>query len=133
MSDYNVTTSPIFGEIEYFESHEDLSEYLEEIKPTLANIIIEFNSLEDEISTFLCEMANDAEHEKIYVFLADMMFRKKSDALVKMYLKAKKILITMTKKLVNWQRCLVNVGKVAINTRMVVGCMHRQSKEFQLK
>ena len=85
MSDYTVHKSGIFGEIDYFDTQEDLNEYLEIIKPYLANIIIEFNCLEDEISSFLCDLYGENNHEKIYVVLADMMFRKKATTLFKLY------------------------------------------------
>ena len=85
MSDYKVHKSGIFGEIDYFDTQEELSEYLELIKPHLANIIIEFNCLEDEITSFLCDLYGEANHENIYVILLDMMFRKKATTLFKLY------------------------------------------------
>jgi len=85
MGDYEVTTSGVFGEIEYFDSHEELNGYLERIKPYLASIIIEFNCLEDELTNFLCEMYGDENQEKIYVVLSEMMFKKKAVTLFKLY------------------------------------------------
>jgi len=85
MTDYTINRSAIFGEIEYFDSQAELNDYLEAIKPYLASIIIEFNCLEDEISALLCDMYGDDNHEKIYVVLSEMMFRRKATTLLKLY------------------------------------------------
>lgn len=85
MTNYKITTSSIFGEIEYFDSHQELSEYLDKIKPYLADIIIEFNCLEDEISSLLSDLYGENNHEKIYVILSEMMFKKKAVTLFKLY------------------------------------------------
>lgn len=85
MTDYTVHKSNIFGDIEYFDTQDELNEYLETIKLYLANIIIEFNCLEDEISSFLSDLYGEENHEKIYVVLSEMMFRKKFTTLFKLY------------------------------------------------
>jgi hypothetical protein len=85
MTDYTINRSAIFGEIEYFDSQKELSDYLGTIKPYLADIIIEFNCLEDEISFLLCDMYGANNHEKIFVVLSEMMFKKKATTLFKLY------------------------------------------------
>tara|TARA_R110002050_G_scaffold42791_1_gene102876 strand:- start:53 stop:598 length:546 start_codon:yes stop_codon:yes gene_type:complete len=85
MTDYTINRSAIFGEIEYFDSQRELNNYLEKIKPYLASIIIEFNCLEDEISALLCDMYGDDNHEKIYITISEMMFKRKATTLLKLY------------------------------------------------
>lgn len=85
MTDYTINKSAVFDEIEYFDSQQELRGYLETIKPYLASIIIEFNCLEDEVSALLCDMYGGDNHEKIYVVLSEMMFRKKAATLFKLY------------------------------------------------
>ena len=80
-----INKSAIFGEIEHFDSQQKLSDYLDNIKPYLADIIIDFNCLADEISSLLCDIYGADNHKKIYVVLSEIMFKRKATTLFKLY------------------------------------------------
>ena len=69
-----------------FLDYDDLEAVLEEIEPYVGRVIIEFNSLDDSLEYCIHELVcNSLSDDRIYVFLAEMMFSAKAKALVNLY------------------------------------------------
>ncbi len=85
MSDYEIKQSPVFGTPDTYNSSDELINYLDSVGMNLARVIIEFNALEDEISYYICDLFSADEAEKIYVFIGEMMFKKKALKLLQLY------------------------------------------------
>lgn len=86
MSELNLNAFEENEELEYV-SEEELDKYLDTVAPYIGWIIIYFNSLEDHIADFLKEgiLRDSYQDTRLDVFLSDMMFAAKSQALIKLY------------------------------------------------
>lgn len=87
MSERNLTAEEVNYELEYFEDEGEFEQYLEDVAPYIGWVIIYFNSLEDHISDFIREIIlRDPFHdERLDVFLSEMMFAGKCNALINLY------------------------------------------------
>lgn len=73
-------------DIEYMEDDDEIAEFLEIAASFIGRIVIELNSLEDNVSFQIKEMmsSNEYQDDMIFVFLADMPYSKKVSVLVKL-------------------------------------------------
>ena len=82
-SDY-YTHSDLLDE---YENDDELIDKLEEITYFIGSVIIEFNALESTIEYLIAEMLmrSGDQDDRIYVFLSEMMFQGKANALTSLY------------------------------------------------
>lgn len=87
MTELSFTRREADDELEWIASDEELDAYLSHIAPFIGWITIYFNSLEDHISDFIrmAVLRDPFQDERVDVFLSEMMFSAKAQALIDLY------------------------------------------------